>query len=759
MNKKLKVLLSYLAIVLGALMASFSVACILLPNDAIDYGTAGIAIIISKLTGYNLSLCVLLVFLPFLIAGIFFLGKKFFVRVFIGFVVYTIGLAYFEKIPFELNTEHFLAVAFGGAILGIGLSLILRNGGCIDGSEIFANIIVNKIFNKTGKDYSISYILIGFNVIVYIAVFILIFVGVIANVQGTMFTRDLIDKYITPFLLSDGTPNFSPLAHAIERVAVFYGIGIVATYAYNRIMINVTQGMMMNMRNELFEHMEKLPIKYFDTHAHGDIMSIYTNDIDTLRQMVSQSIPQIINSGFTIISVFVSMLILNIPLTVVTMIMVAIMIFGTKKAAGQSGKYFLEQQKNLGKVNGYIEEMMNGQKVVKVFCHEEESKAEFKELNEALFVSADRANTYANYLGPLNAQIGNISYVVCAIVGGALALNGVGGFTLGALASFLTFNKSFSMPINQVSQQMNAIVMALAGAERIFTLLDEKVEVDDGYVTLVNVKKENGKLIECKEHTRCWAWKHTHQADGSVDYIELKGNVVFDGVDFGYNNDKIVLHDVKLYAEPGQKIAFVGSTGAGKTTITNLINRFYDIQDGKIRYDGININKIRKADLRRSLGIVLQDTHLFTGTVKDNIRFGKLDATDEEIFAAAELANADGFIRRLPEGYDTVITGDGANLSQGQRQLLAIARAAVADPPVLILDEATSSIDTRTESIVQKGMDNLMKGRTVFVIAHRLSTIRDADEIIVITEDGIAERGTHEELLDMNGVYAAYYNM
>ena len=491
--------------------------------------------------------------------------------------------------------------------------------------------LLMRLINYIFRDYKVH----------CIAVFILIFVGVIANVQGTMFTRDLIDKYITPFLLSDGTPNFSPLAHAIERVAVFYGIGIVATYAYNRIMINVTQGMMMNMRNELFEHMEKLPIKYFDTHAHGDIMSIYTNDIDTLRQMVSQSIPQIINSGFTIISVFVSMLILNIPLTVVTMIMVAIMIFGTKKAAGQSGKYFLEQQKNLGKVNGYIEEMMNGQKVVKVFCHEEESKAEFKELNEALFVSADRANTYANYLGPLNAQIGNISYVVCAIVGGVLALNGVGGFTLGALASFLTFNKSFSMPINQVSQQMNAIVMALAGAERIFTLLDEKVEVDDGYVTLVNVKKENGKLIECKEHTRCWAWKHTHQADGSVDYIELKGNVVFDGVDFGYNNDKIVLHDVKLYAEPGQKIAFVGSTGAGKTTITNLINRFYDIQDGKIRYDGININKIRKADLRRSLGIVLQDTHLFTGTVKDNIRFGKLDATDEEIFAAAELANAD----------------------------------------------------------------------------------------------------------------------
>ena len=585
-----------------------------------------------------------------------------------------------------------------------------------------------------------------------IIVFILIFVGVIANVQGTMFTRDLIDKYITPFLLSSDTPNFTPLAHAIGKVACFYGVGIVATYAYNRIMINVTQGMMMNMRNDLFSHMEKLPIKYFDTHAHGDIMSIYTNDIDTLRQMVSQSIPQIINSGFTIVSVFISMLILNIPLTAVTMVMVAIMIWGTKKAAGQSGKYFLEQQKNLGKVNGYIEEMMNGQKVVKVFCHEEESKTEFKKLNEDLFVSADRANTYANFLGPMNAQIGNISYVMCAIVGGALALNHVGGFTLGGLASFLTFNKSFSMPINQVSQQLNAIVMALAGAERIFTLLDEKVEVDEGYVTLVNAKEEDGKLTESEKRTGRWAWKHTHQADGSVDYVELKGNVVFDGVDFGYNDDKIVLHDVKLYAEPGQKIAFVGSTGAGKTTITNLINRFYDIQDGKIRYDGININKIKKADLRHSLGIVLQDTHLFTGTVKDNIRFGKLDATDEEIVAAA-----DGFIRRLPEGYDTVITGDGANLSQGQRQLLAIARAAVADPPVLILDEATSSIDTRTERIIQESMDRLMHGRTTFVIAHRLSTVRNSDCIMVLEQGRIIERGTHDQLIEEKGKYYQLY--
>ena len=596
------------------------------------------------------------------------------------------------------------------------------------------------------KNYSIHIVI----------VVICIFVSVLANVQGTMFMKTLIDQYITPLLSAD-TPDFGPLATAIARVACFYAIGVIATYTYNRIMINVSQGTLRNLRNDMFATMETLPIKYFDTHAHGDIMSIYTNDIDTLRQMISQSFPQLLSSVITIVSVLVSMLILNVPLTVVTLLMVAIMMTASRKLAGLSGKYFLEQQTNLGIVNGYIEEMMEGQKVVKVFCHEEESKAEFKELNEALFVSADRANTYANYLGPLNAQIGNISYVVCAIVGGVLALNGVGGFTLGALASFLTFNKSFSMPINQVSQQMNAIVMALAGAERIFTLLDEKVEVDDGYVTLVNVKKENGKLIECKEHTRCWAWKHTHQADGSVDYIELKGNVVFDGVDFGYNNDKIVLHDVKLYAEPGQKIAFVGSTGAGKTTITNLINRFYDIQDGKIRYDGININKIRKADLRRSLGIVLQDTHLFTGTVKDNIRFGKLDATDEEIFAAAELANADGFIRRLPEGYDTVITGDGANLSQGQRQLLAIARAAVADPPVLILDEATSSIDTRTERIIQESMDRLMHGRTTFVIAHRLSTVRNSDCIMVLEQGRIIERGTHDQLISEKGKYYQLY--
>ena len=589
-----------------------------------------------------------------------------------------------------------------------------------------------------------------------IAVFLLIFAGVIANVQGTMFTKNLIDDYITPFLLSDN-PNFAPLAKAISRVAVFYAIGVISTYAYNRIMVAVTQGTLRNLRNDLFAHMEKLPIRYFDTHSHGDIMSVYTNDIDTLRQMISQSIPQIINSTFTIVSVFVSMLILNIPLTLVTLVMVSLMLICTKKAAGQSGKYFLDQQKNLGAVNGYIEEMMNGQKVVKVFCHEDASIKEFHELNEALYTSADRANTFANILGPINAQLGNISYVVCAIVGGVLALNGFGGFTLGGLASFLTFNKSFNMPINQVSQQFNAIVMAMAGADRIFRLMDEPVEKDDGYVLLVNAKEENGKLTESTARTGQWAWKHTHQADGSVDYKELRGDVVFDGVDFGYTDDKIVLHDVKLYAKPGQKIAFVGSTGAGKTTITNLINRFYDIQDGKIRYDGININKIKKADLRRSLGIVLQDTHLFTGTVKENIRFGKLDATEEEVIAAARLANADGFIRRLPNGYDTMLTGDGANLSQGQRQLLAIARAAIADPPVLILDEATSSIDTRTERIVQDGMDRLMKGRTTFVIAHRLSTVRNSDCIMVLESGRIIERGTHEQLIQEKGRYYQLY--
>ena len=590
----------------------------------------------------------------------------------------------------------------------------------------------------------------------YISVIALIFISVLASVQGTLFTQTLIDDYIAPLLLSD-TPDFGPLAMAILRVAGFYLIGVAASFIQSLIMTYVTQGCLRDLRNELFEHMEKLPIKYFDTNAHGDIMSVYTNDIDTLRQMISQSIPQLVNSGVTIVSVFVSMVILSIPLTLVTLIMVGVMLLATGYAAGNSGKYFVKQQKNLGKVNGFIEEMMNGQKVVQVFCREEENKKRFKELNDELFESADKAHAFTNVLGPINAQLGNVSYVLCAIVGGALALGNVWGFTLGKLASFLTFNKSFSMPINQVSQQFNSIVMALAGAERVFKLLDEEVEVDDGYVVLVNAKEVDGKLVECEERTGRWAWKHTHQADGSVDYVEVTGDIVFDGVDFGYTDEKMVLHDIKLYATPGQKIAFVGSTGAGKTTITNLINRFYDIQDGKIRYDGININKIKKADLRRSLGIVLQDTHLFTGTVKDNIRFGKLDATDEEIVAAAKLANAHGFIKRLPKGYDTMLVGDGANLSQGQRQLLAIARAAIADPPVLILDEATSSIDTRTERIVQDGMDKLMAGRTTFVIAHRLSTVRNSDCIMVLEQGRIIERGTHDQLIEEQGKYYQLY--
>ncbi len=589
----------------------------------------------------------------------------------------------------------------------------------------------------------------------FLVVLVCILISAVANVVGSIFIQVLIDDYISPLLL-EPSPVFTGLLKAILVMGMIYLTGVVSTLCYNRLMVTISQNVLKNIRDKMFANMQELPIKYFDTHSHGDIMSHYTNDTDTLRQMVSQSIPQLFNSVITVVAVLCAMIVMSIPLTVLVLLCVAVMLVVVRKVAGKSGAHFIKQQQALGKINGFIEEMIGGQKVVKVFCHEEKAKEEFDLLNESLFENAYKANKFANIMGPIMNNLGNLQYVLIAVLGGAMAVTGFGGITLGMIASFLQLSKSFSQPINQISQQMNSIVMALAGAQRIFDLMDEAPEQDDGYVTLVNAEMKNGQLTETAEHTGIWAWKHPH-GDGTVTYTRVQGDVRLFDVDFAYEPDKTILHHVTLYAQPGQKVAFVGATGAGKTTITNLINRFYDIEDGKIRYDGININKIKKSDLRRSLGIVLQETNLFTGTVKDNIRYGKLDATDEEIIRAAKLANADEFIRMLPNGYETQLSGNGANLSQGQRQLIAIARAAVADPPVMILDEATSSIDTRTESIVAQGMDALMHGRTVFVIAHRLSTVRNSDVIMVLDLGRIIERGNHDQLIAEKGKYYQLY--